>query len=51
MENLVRGPSVYSASQLPGATVDIVKAQLGYSFSTISRNPNTPRGNINTPML
>ena len=44
MENLVRGSSMYSESQLPGAKVDIVKAQSGYSFSTISRNPNTPRG-------
>ena len=44
MENLVRGLSMYSESQLPGAKVDIVKAQSGYSFSTISRNPNTPRG-------
>ena len=51
MENLVRGSSVSSESQLPGATVDIVKAQSGYSSSTISRNPNTPHGSINTPVL
>ena len=48
-ENLVRCLSVTSELQLPGATVDIVKA--GYSCSTTSRNPNTPRGSINTPML
>ena len=40
-----------SESQLPGATVDIAKAQSGYSSSTISRNPNTPRGSINTSVL
>ena len=49
MENLVRCLSVTSELKLPGATVDIVKA--GYSCSTTSRNPNTPRGSINTPML
>ena len=42
MENLVRGSSVSSESQLPGATIDIVKTQLGYSSSTVSRNPNNP---------
>ena len=49
MENLVRCLSVTSELKLPGATVDIVKA--GYSCSITSRNPNTPRGSINTPML
>ena len=51
MENLIRGSSVSSESQLPGATVDIVKAQSGYSSTFISRNPNTPRRSINTPVL
>ena len=51
MENLIRGSSVSSESQLPGATVDIVKAQSGYSSSTISRNANAPRRSINTPVL
>ena len=51
MENLVRGLSVSSKSQLPGATVDIAKAQSVYSSSTISHNPNTPRGSINTSVL
>ena len=51
MENLVRGSSVSSESQLPGGMVDIGKAQSGYSSSTISSNPNTPRGSINTPVL
>ena len=51
MENLVRGSSVSLDLQLPGATVDIVKAQLGFNSSTISLNPNTPRGSINTPVL
>ena len=50
MENLVRGSPVSSESQLPGARVDIIKAQSGYSSSTISRNPNTPHGSINTPV-
>ena len=40
-----------SELQLPGAKVHIVKAQSGYSSSTISRNPNTPHGSINTPVL
>ena len=51
MENLVRVLSVSSESQLPGATVDIIKAHSGYSSSAISRNPNTPHGSINTPVL
>ena len=51
IESLVRSSSVSSELQLPGATVDIVTAQLGFNSSTISRNPNTPRGSINTPML
>ena len=51
MENLVRVLPVSSESPLPGATVDFVKAHSGYSSSTISRNPNAPRGSINTPVL
>ena len=40
-----------SESQLPGVTVGIAKAQPDYSRSTVSRNPNTPCGNINIPEL
>ena len=51
IESLVRSSSLSPELQLRGATVNTVTAQSGYSSSTISRNPYTSRGSINTPEL